>query len=137
MHVGEPSTEDYLRSLLEEISGLPDMFSSVNENVATTAIEGTLTMAGDSVDLDAVRGVAAKSGADVLPAENDVRRAVQAVLKKWWCSFGYNYVLSTIYAKHKRYLFIYNFCFDSVILTLLLLSLGYARKGRDDQGRAR
>jgi hypothetical protein len=50
----EPSVEDYLRWLLDEISGLPDMFSGVNGNFATAAIEGALTMAGDSIDLDVV-----------------------------------------------------------------------------------
>jgi hypothetical protein len=50
----EPSVEDCLRWLSEEISSLPDMFGGVNENFATAAIEGALTMAGDSVDLDVV-----------------------------------------------------------------------------------
>jgi hypothetical protein len=40
--------------LSEEISGLPDMFSGVNENFTTAAIEGALAMAGDLVDLDVV-----------------------------------------------------------------------------------
>jgi hypothetical protein len=36
----------------------------------------------------------------------------------------------------KRYLLICNFYFDLVILTLLLLSLGYAEGGGYDHGRA-
>jgi hypothetical protein len=56
MPVGEPSVEDYLRWLSEEVSGLPDMFRSVNENFSIATIEGALTMAKDSVDLDAIRG---------------------------------------------------------------------------------
>jgi hypothetical protein len=36
----------------------------------------------------------------------------------------------------KRYLFICNFGFDLVILTLLFLSLGYTKGGGDDRGHA-
>jgi hypothetical protein len=53
------------------------MFSGVNENFATAAIEGALTMAGDSVDLDDVQKTAAESGANILPAGHDVRRAAR------------------------------------------------------------
>jgi hypothetical protein len=110
------------------------MFSRVNENFATSAIEGTLAMAGDSVDLDVVRGVATKSGADILPGEHDVQRAARAVLKKLWHSFGYDYVLSAIHAKHEKYLYACDFHFDSVILTLLLLFLGCTKRGGGNQG---
>jgi hypothetical protein len=91
------------------------MLSGVNENLATTVIEGALAMAGDLVDLDVVRGMAAESGADVLPVGHNVQRAARAVSKKWWRSFGYDYVLAAIRANH----------FDLVIRILLLLSLGY------------
>jgi hypothetical protein len=64
------------------------MFSGVNKNFATAGIEGALAMAGDSVNLDAIRGAAAKSGADVLPSRPDVRRATWAILKKWVRSYG-------------------------------------------------
>jgi hypothetical protein len=101
MPTEEPSVEDYLRWLSDEISGLPDMFNDVNENFATTAIEGALAMAGDLIDLDVVRGTATKGGADVLPTGSDVRRVARAVSKKWWCTFGYNYVLSVIRAKQE------------------------------------
>jgi hypothetical protein len=37
----------------------------VNENLATATIEGAIAMVEDSVDLDAVQGTAAKSGADI------------------------------------------------------------------------
>jgi hypothetical protein len=72
------------------------MFSGVNENFTTAATEGDLVMVGDSVDLDVVRGAAVESGADVLPAGHDIRRAVRTVSKKWRHSFGYEYVLATI-----------------------------------------
>jgi hypothetical protein len=72
MPAEEPLVEDYLRWLSDEISSLPDMFRSVNENFATAAIEGALAMAGDSIDLDVIRGTAAKGGADVLPAGSNM-----------------------------------------------------------------
>jgi hypothetical protein len=102
MAMEDPSTKDYLRWLSEEVSGLPDMFSGVNEKFVTAAIKGALTMAGDSVDLDAIQGAAAESGMDVLPAGPNVRRATRAVSKKWWRSFGYNYVLAATHAKHEE-----------------------------------
>jgi hypothetical protein len=134
MPAGETSVEGYLSWLSEEITGLPDMFSGVNENFATAAIEGALAMAGDSVDLDVVRGAAAESGAYILPAAQDVQRAAQLVLKKWWHLFGYDYVLAAIRGKHEKLLACLYFCFDSVILTLLLLFLGYAKRCGGDQG---
>jgi hypothetical protein len=67
MPEGEPSVADYLRWLSTEISSLPDMFGGVNENFATAAVEGVLTMAGNFVDLEAVRDAAVSRGADVLP----------------------------------------------------------------------
>jgi hypothetical protein len=54
MLVEEPLVEDYLNWLFEEVTGLPDMFSGVNEKLATAAIEGALALAGNSVDLEAV-----------------------------------------------------------------------------------
>jgi hypothetical protein len=36
------------------VTSLPDMFCGMDENFATAAIEGALTLAGDSVDFDAV-----------------------------------------------------------------------------------
>jgi hypothetical protein len=33
---------------------------------------------------------------NILPTDQDVWRAVRVVLKKWWCSFGYDYVLGAI-----------------------------------------
>jgi hypothetical protein len=74
------------------------MFSGVNENFASAAIEGALAMAGDSVDLDTVRGVATESSADVLPVESGVQRAMRAVLKKWWHWSDYDYMLAAICA---------------------------------------
>jgi hypothetical protein len=93
---GEPSAMDYLHWLSAEVSCLPDMFAGVNENFVSIAVEGALLMAGDSVDLDALQTVTADSGAYILPTEQDVRRAVRVVSKKWWRSFIYNYVLAAI-----------------------------------------
>jgi hypothetical protein len=75
------------------------MFGGVNENFITAAIEGALIMAGSSVDLDALQDAAAASGVDILPVERDVCRAARMVSKKWWHSFGYNYVLDAIHAR--------------------------------------
>jgi hypothetical protein len=100
----ELSVVDYLRWLSTEISGLPDMFGDVNENFVTVAVEGALVMVGDSVDLDALQSAPVESGADVLLVECDVRRAMRAVSKKWWCSFGYDYVLAVIRATHEKVL---------------------------------
>jgi hypothetical protein len=99
MPAEEPSSEDYLRRLSEEVSGLPSVFSGVNENFSSAAIEGALVMAEDSVDLDAVRGAAAKGGVDVLPARPDLRKVAGVISKKWSRSFGYDCVLSVICAK--------------------------------------
>jgi hypothetical protein len=68
MPEGEPSAADYLRWVSTDISDLLDMFGSVNENLSTTAVKGALTMAANSVDLEAVQDVVVSSGADVLPA---------------------------------------------------------------------
>jgi hypothetical protein len=98
----EPYIEDYLRWLSDEVSGLPSMFSSVNENFASSAIEGALAMAEDLVDLNVVDNDAGEGGADVLPAGPAVRRATQAVSKKCWHLFGYDYVLSIIHARQEE-----------------------------------
>jgi hypothetical protein len=95
----EPSAMDYNRWLSAEVTGLPDVFAGVNENFISIAVEGTLMMAGDSVHLATLQTIAVDSGADILPTERDVRRVTRAVSKKWWCSFGYNYVLNVIQAK--------------------------------------
>jgi hypothetical protein len=44
------------------------MFDGINENFATTVVKGALTMAGDSVDLEAMWDAAVSSGANILPA---------------------------------------------------------------------
>jgi hypothetical protein len=134
MAVEEPSAMDYLRWLLEEVSSPLEMFSGLNENFATVAIEGALAMAGDSVDLDAVWDAAAEIGADVLPAGTDVWRATRAVLREWWHSFGYDYVLSVIHAECEEVLACLRLLFWFLVLTLLLLSLGHAegKKATED-----
>jgi hypothetical protein len=58
--------------LSTEISSLPDMFGSINENFVTATVEGALVMVGDSIDLDALQSAADESGADILPAERNV-----------------------------------------------------------------
>jgi hypothetical protein len=73
--MGEPSVEDYLNWLSEEVSGLLDVFSSVNENFVTAAVEGALVLASDSIDLEAVWIGASEAGADILPAASGVRKA--------------------------------------------------------------
>jgi hypothetical protein len=104
MSVEEPLVEDYLNWLSEEVTGPPDMFSGMNENFATTAIEGALTLATNSVDLEAVRVATSGGGADVLPAVSGVWKAARAVSKKWWRSFGYDYMLSVICAQQWKVL---------------------------------
>jgi hypothetical protein len=102
MSAEEPSVEDYLNWLSEEMAGLPDMFSGMNENFATAAIEGALTLAGNSVDLDVVRVAASESGTDVLPNAFGVCKVARAVSKKWWRSFDYDYVMSVIHAEQSK-----------------------------------
>jgi hypothetical protein len=68
----------------------------VNEIFISAAVKGTLMMDGGSVDLVALQTSVADSKENILPAEQDVWRATRTVWKKWWCSFGYNYVLAAI-----------------------------------------
>jgi hypothetical protein len=68
----------------------------VNENFISTVVEGTLVMVQYSVDHAALQIMATDSGADILLAERDVRRATCTVSRKWWRSFGYDYVLAAI-----------------------------------------
>jgi hypothetical protein len=56
-------------------------------------------MASQSVDLGALQDAAAVSKADILPMEWDVQRATHTVSKKWWHSFGYDYMLGAIRVK--------------------------------------
>jgi hypothetical protein len=55
------------------------MFSSVNENFASAAIEGDLAMARDLLDLNVVWNVVDEGGADVLPTRPVVWRARRPV----------------------------------------------------------
>jgi hypothetical protein len=104
MPEGEPSAVDYLHWLSTKISSLPDMFGGVNENFITTVVVGALIMARDFVNIDALQSASAESGADILPTECGVLRAARAVSKKWWRSFGYDYVLAAIRATHEKVL---------------------------------
>jgi hypothetical protein len=81
-----------------EVAGIPEIFG-INENFISTAVEGGLVMAGQYVDLSALKDAATVSGADILPMEQVVRRAARAVSKKWWRSFSYDYVLAAIRMK--------------------------------------
>jgi hypothetical protein len=99
MPEGDLSALDYIRWLSAEVAGLPKMLAGVNENFIFAVVEGTLMMASQSVDLGALQDAAAVSKADILPMEWDVRRATHTVSKKWWHSFGYDYVLCAIRAK--------------------------------------
>jgi hypothetical protein len=96
---GEPSTMDYIRWLSTEVTGLPKMFAGINENFISVAIDGTLMIAGDSVDLAALQTVTIDSEADILHMGRDVQKVARAVSKKWWRSFGYDFVLAAIRAK--------------------------------------
>jgi hypothetical protein len=122
MSVEEHLVEDYLQRMSEEALDLSDMFSGAIENFATATIEGPLALARDSIDVDAVEVASSESGVNVLPAEPDVRRAARAVSKKWWCSFGYDYVLSVIRAKQAEvlayFLLLFWFCFLNLVIAL-------------------
>jgi hypothetical protein len=100
----EPSVEDYINWLSEEVTGLSDMFSGMNENFATAAIKGALALADNSVDLEAVQVASSEGSADVLPTASGVRKVAWAISRKWWWSFGYDYVLSVIHAQLSKVL---------------------------------
>jgi hypothetical protein len=73
MPEGEPSAMDYIRWMSVEVTGLPEMFAGVNENFVSAMVEGTLVMAGDSIDLAALWTMAADSGADILSVGRDAK----------------------------------------------------------------
>jgi hypothetical protein len=102
IHEGEPSAMDYIRWLSVKVTGLPKMFPNINGNLISAAIESSLMITGNSIDLAALHAVVADSGADILPMGWDVRKAVQAASKKWWHSFGYDYMLVTIQTKFRE-----------------------------------
>jgi hypothetical protein len=99
MPEGDLSTAEYICCLSAEVAGLPELFAGVNENFISVAVKGILIMAGQFVDLGAMQDTTAASKADILPAERDVWRDAHTVSKKWWRSFGYNYVLGAICKK--------------------------------------
>jgi hypothetical protein len=47
----EPLVVEYIRWLSVEVTGLLKLFDDVNENFICAMVEGTLVMAGDSIDL--------------------------------------------------------------------------------------
>jgi ATP:corrinoid adenosyltransferase len=81
MHEREPSAMDYIFCLSVEVTGLLEVFVGVNKNFASAAVEGTLIMAGNSIDLAALQTMATDSGSNILPVERDVRKATHAVSK--------------------------------------------------------
>jgi hypothetical protein len=136
MPEGEPSALDYLRWLSTEISGLSGMFGGVNENFVTAAVEGALVMAGDSVDLDALQSTATESGADVIPTKHHVWRATWVVSKNGGAPSALTICWLLFVLHTKRCSFVCDlFCFDLVILILLLLFLGFAERNGNNQGR--
>jgi hypothetical protein len=72
MPKSEPSVEDYIRWLFTEVTGLSEVFADVNENFISVAVEGTLVMARDSIDLSALQTMATDSRVDILPSGRDV-----------------------------------------------------------------
>jgi hypothetical protein len=99
MPEADSSTVDYIRWLSMKVVGLPKMFAGVNENFISIVVEGALVMVEESVDLDALQDVATERGTDICPAGRVVQRDAHTVSKKWWCSFGYDYLLSAIRTK--------------------------------------
>jgi hypothetical protein len=75
MFEDDSSAADYIRWLSTDVGGLLEMFPGGNENFISAAVEGGLMMAGESIDLNALQDVVAVNGADILPAERDVRTA--------------------------------------------------------------
>jgi hypothetical protein len=102
MPESEPSAMDYIRWLSTEVTALPEVFVGVNDNFISATVKGTLLMGRDSIDLATLQTVATDSGADILPTGRDVQKAARAVLKKWWCSFGYDSVLADIQAMFRE-----------------------------------
>jgi hypothetical protein len=66
---GEPSVADYIRWLTGEVTGLSEVFVNVNKKIISAAVEGTLVMAGGSIDLVALQASTTDSGANILPTE--------------------------------------------------------------------
>jgi hypothetical protein len=62
---GDPFTADYLHWFSMEVGGLPEVFTGINENVISAAVEGTLVMAGPFVNLGALQAATAVSEADI------------------------------------------------------------------------
>jgi hypothetical protein len=58
----ESLVADYIHWLSMEVTGPPEVFAGVNKNFVSAAVEGTLVMAGGSVDLAALQASAINSG---------------------------------------------------------------------------
>jgi hypothetical protein len=99
MPENEPSVVDYIRWLSTEVTGLLEVFAGTNENFVSATVEGTLVMAGNSVNHAALQASAADSGSDILPGERDVHRTAHVVSQKWWHSFGYKSTLASVQAR--------------------------------------
>jgi hypothetical protein len=72
MPESEPLATNYICWLSAEVTDLLKVFAGVNENFVSATIEGTIIMAGDSVDLATLQAVANNSRADILPMKRDV-----------------------------------------------------------------
>jgi hypothetical protein len=69
MPEGEPSVVDYIRWLTTEVTDLLEVFAGVNEYFISTMVEGTLVMAGGSVDLASLQASATDNGSNNLFVE--------------------------------------------------------------------
>jgi hypothetical protein len=83
MPEGEPSVADYIRWLSTEVTGLPEVIAGMNKKFVSATVEGTLMTIAGSIKLDVLQASTADSGENILPVEQDVRRAACAVSKKW------------------------------------------------------
>jgi hypothetical protein len=54
---------------------------------------------GSSIDLEALRSVAASCGTNILPGARGVKMVARTITRDWWRPFGYKAALSTTEAK--------------------------------------
>jgi hypothetical protein len=63
-----------------EVTGPPEVFAGVNKKFVSAVVEGTLVMAGGSIDLAALQAYTTDTGMDILSTEQHVWRAMRAAL---------------------------------------------------------
>jgi hypothetical protein len=56
------------------VTGLPKVFDDINKIFISATVEGTLVMAGGTVNLATLQASTIDSGANILPVERDVQR---------------------------------------------------------------